>query len=221
MATSTSGMHLSRCTYVPLFLQTVKNILRSTFPHQSPSGPVYTRKTLQVFLINKTVWFENKNQTTRRKRLRIPSRTNLRSYIVYHSRRSTLPSRKKQFLATSTFGMHLSRRIYVPLFLLTVNLYIYIFQSHQSPSGPVYTRKTLQVFRNYRDWFEHENTFQNYQTKKATHTRALISCCAVALAQHLGRNCHFPQHSPKAMYGLPQHGVLGPQHSGRRRYCCR
>ena len=33
----------------------------------------------------------------------------------------------------------------------------------------------------------------------AVHIRALISCCAVALAQHLGRNCHFPRHSPKAM----------------------
>ena len=65
--------------------------------------------------------------------------------------------------------MNLSRRTYVPLFLQTVK--IYIFQSHQSPSGPVYTRKTLQVFRIYKTvWFEHENTFQNYQTKKATYT---------------------------------------------------
>ena len=45
-------------------------------------------------------------------------------------------------------------------------------------------------------------------------SRAFISCCAVALALRLGRNCHFPQHSPTAMCGLPQHGVLGPQHSG-------
>ena len=49
-------------------------------------------------------------------------------------------------------------------------------------------------------------------------TRALIRRCAVALAQHLGRNCHFPRHSPKAMCGnmcgLPQHAVLGSQHSG-------
>ena len=122
---------------------------------------------------------------------------------------------------TSTAGTHLSKRTYVPLFLQTVK--IYIFQSHQSPSGPVYTRKTLQVFRNYRDWFEHENTFQNYQTKKATHTRALISCCAVALAQHLGRNCLFPQHSPKAMCGLPQHGFWGrniPAPQAPLRYCC-
>ena len=41
---------------------------------------------------------------------------------------------------------------------------------------------------------------------------------AVALAQHLVRNCHLLQHSPKAMCGnmcgLPQHGVSGPQHSG-------
>ena len=46
-----------------------------------------------------------------------------------------------------------------------------IFQLHQSPSGPVYTRKTLQLFRIYKTvWFEHENTFQNYQGKTATCT---------------------------------------------------
>ena len=55
---------------------------------------------------------------------------------------------------------------------------------------------------------------ENCSNAVLVHTRALISCCAVAQAQHLGRNCHFPQHSPKAMCGLPQHGVLGPQHSG-------
>ena len=46
----------------------------------------------------------------------------------------------------------------------------YIFQSYQSPSGPVYTRKTLQVFRIYEDSFEHENPLQNYQGKRATYT---------------------------------------------------
>ena len=39
--------------------------------------------------------------------------------------------------------------------------------SHQSPSGPVHTRKTLQVFRIYKTaWFEHENTFQKLPGEK-------------------------------------------------------
>ena len=107
-------------------------------------------------------------KSTRRKRLRTPSRTNLRSYIAHHPRLPTLPSRKTNLtMATSTTGMHLSRRTYVPVFLQTVK---YIYQSHQSPSGPAYNRKTLQVFPIYKSvWFGHENTFQNYQAKKATH----------------------------------------------------
>ena len=49
---TTSGMHLSRRTYVPLFLQTVKNIyFSSTRPRLVPSIP---EKTLQVFRIFKT-----------------------------------------------------------------------------------------------------------------------------------------------------------------------
>ena len=44
-------------------------------------------------------------------------------------------------MTTSTSGMYLSRRTYVPLFLQTVTEYI--FHSHMSPSDPVYTRKTL------------------------------------------------------------------------------
>ena len=44
--------------------------------------------------------------------------------------------------------MHQPSRTYVPLFLQTVK--IYIFQSDQSPSGPVYTWKKLQVFRIHR-----------------------------------------------------------------------
>ena len=41
-----------------------------------------------------------------------------------------------------------------------------MYQFYQSPSGPVSTYQTLQVFRIYKDWFEHENTLQNYQAKK-------------------------------------------------------
>ena len=51
-------MHQSRRTYVPLFLQIVKNTHISV-PPQTPSGLVYTRKTLQVFRIYQTVWFEH------------------------------------------------------------------------------------------------------------------------------------------------------------------
>ena len=32
---------------------------------------------------------------------------------------------------------------------------------------------------------------------KVVHTRALISCCAVALAQHLALDCGFAQQAPK------------------------
>ena len=72
-------------------------------------------------------------KSTRRKRLRTPSRTNLRSYIAHHPRLPTLPSRKTNLtMATSTTGMHLSRRTYVPVFLQTVT-YIYIHTSHTSP----------------------------------------------------------------------------------------
>ena len=48
---------------------------------------------------------------------------------------------------------------------------IRVFQLYQSPSSPVYTRKTLQVFRIYETvGLEHENTFQNYLVKKVTLT---------------------------------------------------
>ena len=48
-----------------------------------------------------------------RKRLRIPSRTNLRRYIVYNSRLSTLPSRKQTSLYMMTSAAGISRRTYV------------------------------------------------------------------------------------------------------------
>ena len=49
--------------------------------------------------------------------------------------------------------MHLSRRTYVPLFLQAVKYVVYIFQSHQSRSGSVYTRKNAinTSFRIYED----------------------------------------------------------------------
>ena len=70
-------MHLSRCTYVPLFLQTVKNI------YFSPTSPLLVLSTPEKHykFFGFTRRFDlNMNthiKTTRRKRLRVPSRTNL------------------------------------------------------------------------------------------------------------------------------------------------
>ena len=90
-------------------------------------------------------------KTTREKRLRIPSRTSLRRYEVYRSRLFTPAANNKlQYSSINISGMHLSRR--VSLFLQTLRIYIYIiyiyffFQSHQSPSGPVYTEKAQKLF---------------------------------------------------------------------------
>ena len=57
-----SAIHLSRCicTY-PYFSKPVRNMYQF---YQSPSGPVHIRKTLQVFRIYKTVWFEHENIST-------------------------------------------------------------------------------------------------------------------------------------------------------------
>ena len=75
----------------------------------------------------------------------------------------------EETIATNTSGIHLLRRTHVSLFLQPVKLHI--FQSHQSPSRPVYTRKTIEVFWIYETiCFERENTFQNYQAKKATYS---------------------------------------------------
>ena len=94
MTTSTAGMHLSRRTYVRLFLQTVKYISQS---HQSPAGPVYTWKTLQVFRIYKTViWtWKHISKLPGEKRLRIPSRMNHRRYICIIHGFSTLAANNK------------------------------------------------------------------------------------------------------------------------------
>ena len=129
-------MHQSRRTCVLLFLQIVKNTYISVSP-QSPSGPVY-----QVHQKNSTslsdlpdclIW-------TLKHISKLPGEKG----CVYHSERILDD--------TSTSGMHLSRRTYVPLLLQTVkNIYFSIFQSHQSPSGPVCTRKTRQVFSDVQD----------------------------------------------------------------------
>ena len=116
----TSGIHLSRRTYVLLFLQPLKYIFQS---HHSPSDPVYTQKAQKFFGFTRLFDSNMKMhvKTTRGKRLSIPSRTNHRRYIVYHSRLSSLATNHKpQNSSINAPGMHLSRRTYVPLFLQTV-----------------------------------------------------------------------------------------------------
>ena len=129
-------MHQSRRTYVPLFPPTARKYIFQS--HQSPSGPVYTKKTPQVFWIHKTVWFEHEDTFISKLPgekgylVRIPSRTDLRRYIVYQSRLPPcLAANKNLTMTTSTSGMHLSRRTYVPLFIQTVK-YIYF-----SPTSPL------------------------------------------------------------------------------------
>ena len=82
-----------------------------------------------------------------------------------------------------TSGIHLKRRTYITLlsnstYLSALNSYPNltpptvenIFQSNQSPSGPVYTKKS-KIFSDLKPIsFERENTLQNYQGKRATYT---------------------------------------------------
>ena len=58
------------------------------------------QKNTTSFRMYKTVCFEHEThvKSTRRKRLRTPSRTNLRWYIAHHPRLPTLPSRKQTSL---------------------------------------------------------------------------------------------------------------------------
>ena len=46
----------------------------------------------------------------------------------------------------------------------------------------------------------------------AVYTRALISCCVVAQAQHLGQNSRFAQQQPRGWLRAAQHAILGAQH---------
>ena len=126
------------------------------------------QKNTTSFRMYKTVCFEHEThvKSTRRKRLRTPSRTNLRWYIAHHPRLPTLPSRKQTSLWRPAQQECTSQG--APTYpYFSKPLKNIFFQSHQSPSCLAYTRKTLQVFRIHKAvWFEHENTFQNYQPKK-------------------------------------------------------
>ena len=79
----TSWIHLSRRTYVPLFLQTIKTY-SPILVLSKPQDTFYFGFTRPVDLNMKI-----RLKTTRGKRLRIPSRTN------YHSRLSTLAANNK------------------------------------------------------------------------------------------------------------------------------
>ena len=48
-------------------------------------------------------------------------------------------------------------------------------------------------------------------------SRALITCCAVALAQHLGHNRCYTQQPPRGWLPLAQHAILGAQDFFHRR----
>ena len=105
-----------------LILQTVKKYVFQSY--QSPSGPVYTRKTLQVFWIHKDCFIWTWHfKTTRR---------------------------------VKTSGMHLSRRIYVPLFSKPLRNICFSPTSHLlALSAP---EKHYNFFGFTTVWFEHENT---------------------------------------------------------------
>ena len=83
---NTSAMHLSRRIYVPLFLQASPLLVLST-PQHNTGKFIFTRP----FDLNMKTHFK----TTRGERLRTPSTTNVRRYIVYHSRLSTLAANNK------------------------------------------------------------------------------------------------------------------------------
>ena len=115
-------------------------------------------------------------KTTWRQRLRAPSRTNLRWYIVHHPQLPTLPSRKQTSLWRPAQQECTSQG--APTYPYFSKPLKYIFFSPTSPllvlSIP---EKTLQVFRIYKSvWFEHENTSQNYLAKKgyAYHPERII-----------------------------------------------
>ena len=113
-----------------LFLQTVKNIY---FSSTSPVLVLFTPEKrykyfgfTRLFYLNMKIHFK----TIRRKRLRVPSRTNLRRYMVHHPRLPTLPSRKQISLWQPAQEVCTSQgaRTY-PYFSKPFK---YIFQSYQS-----------------------------------------------------------------------------------------
>ena len=116
-----------------------------------------------------TVWFEHEHhfKTGRRKRLRMPSRMDLRRYIGYHSRLSTLPSRKQPHYDDQHIR-NVPLKAYLRTLISTNRYRIYISFPHVPFWSCLHQKNTrLQVFRIYKTvWLEHENKFQNYQVKR-------------------------------------------------------
>ena len=90
------------------------------------------QKNTTSFRMYKTVCFEHEThvKSTRRKRLRTPSRTNLRWYIAHHPRLPTLPSRKQISLWRPAQQECTSQGAHTyPYFSKPLNIYT----SHTSP----------------------------------------------------------------------------------------
>ena len=85
-------------------------------------------------------------KTIRRKRLCIPSRINPRWYIFHHPRLPTLPSRNQTSRWRPEQQECISQGAPTTYPYLSTPL-IYIFQFHQSPSGPVYTKKHYFIYK--------------------------------------------------------------------------
>ena len=173
MATNTSGMHLSRRTYVPFFLKPL-NIYIYIYPTSfllvlsTPEKHSKFFGFTRLFDLNMKTYFK----TTTRKSLRIPSRTNPRRYIVYHSRLSTLPSCKQQNpLWRPAHQEYTSQGAPIIRTLISPNRKNVYFSS-TSPllvlSAPAKHYKFFGFTKTV--WFEHEKTNQDYQAKQATHT---------------------------------------------------
>ena len=165
----TSEMHLSRRTYVPLFLQTVKNM------YFGPTSPLLVLSTPEqyynFFGFTKTVWFEYENifQNYQVKKGTCATRNESQTTHCLPFTAFPLPSRTQTSLWRPAHEGCTSQG--APAYPCSPTCWQYIFQSHQSPYGPLCTKKTLQFLRIYLTvWFEHENIFQNYQVKNATHT---------------------------------------------------
>jgi len=161
-------MHLSRRTYVPLFLQTVKNI------YFGPTSPLLVLSTPEqyynFFGFTKTVWFEYESifQNYQVKKGTCATRNESQTTHCLPFTAFPLPSRTQ----TSLWRKHMrDAPLKAHLRTLVLQLVDNIYFSPISPLMVLSTQEKLQFLRIYLTvWFEHENIFQNYQVKNAPHT---------------------------------------------------
>ena len=172
---SISGMHQSMRTYVLLFLQTVKTyIYRYIFFSVPPvcfwSG-LYQKNTTSFSDLQDCfiwTWKYISKLPGEKSYIYHPERIVCDTLFTIHGFPPCLAANKPHYDDQHSRNTPLKAHLRT---LISPTRQKYIFQSHQSPSGPVYTRKTLQVFQIYKTVrFEHENTFQNYLAEKATYT---------------------------------------------------